>query len=114
MNTSKSIFLTAILMVLSFSSFGSNLDVDCKVGNWKKVGVTLAEASKNPRKYGLDRDEISLAKKVYKAATWGQSYAIKYLLSNGQTARAAKILSLYQNGETPLIAAARTGNKKTI
>ncbi len=113
MNTSKSIFLTAILMVLSFSSFGSNLDVDCKVGNWKKVGVTLAEASKNPRKYGLDRDEISLAKKVYKAATWGQSYAIKYLLSNVQTARAAKILSLYQNGETPLIAAARTGNKKT-
>ena len=86
-------------MVLSFSSFGSNLDVDCKVGNWTKVGVTLAEASKNPRKYGLDRDEISLAKKVYKAATWGQSYAIKYLLSNVQTARAAKILSLYQNGE---------------
>ena len=102
-----------LLWTFSLSGFGSNLDVDCKLGNWTKVGTTLAEASRNPRKYGLDKDEISLAKKVYKAATWGQSYAIKYLLSNVQTARDAKILSLYQNGETPLIAAARTGNKKT-
>jgi ankyrin repeat protein len=113
MNNLKSIFFMVTFGSLSFSSFAS-LDVDCKVGNWTSVGTTLIEASRNPKKFGLDKDEISLAKKVYKAATWGQSYAIKYLLGNVQNARAAKVLSLYQNGETPLIAAARTGNKKTV
>ena len=108
-----SILFTIIGLLTSYG-YADELDVDCKVGNWTNVGVTLYQASQNPKKYGLDRDEISLAKKVYKAATWGQSYAIKYLLSNVQNARAAKILSLYQNGETPLIAAARTGNKKTV